>query len=177
MFHLDVAKVDLVLHMLQWLYTYASTVCFSCFKRMLQVFYLDVAYIAVAIHVCYKCMYQMFHLFQTYVASVLSGCCICFRHTLRASIQIVSSVSEVGCKCVSLDVVVVVHICCKRMFVNVSYVLDVYCISVSCYNIIRRRKRAHAEAVSVGVAVPTCVGSEAGMGGPHLHAHQQAFGV
>ena len=51
--------------------------CFSCFKCMLQVFYLDVAYVALAIHVCCKCMFQMFQLFQTYVASVLSGCCIC----------------------------------------------------------------------------------------------------
>ena len=49
-----VAKVDLVLHMLQRPYTYAASVCFkcfSCFKRTLQVFYLDVAYVAVAIYV------------------------------------------------------------------------------------------------------------------------------
>jgi hypothetical protein len=34
--------------MLQWLYTYVA-ICFKCcsnFKRMLQVFYLDVAYVA-----------------------------------------------------------------------------------------------------------------------------------
>jgi hypothetical protein len=40
--------------MLQWLYTYVASVCFkcfSCFRRMLQVFYLDVAYVAVAIHI------------------------------------------------------------------------------------------------------------------------------
>ena len=60
MFHLDVAKVDLVLHMLQWLYMYVASVCFkclSCFKYMLQVFYLDIAYVAVAMHVCCKCMF------------------------------------------------------------------------------------------------------------------------
>ena len=60
MFHLDIAKVDLVLHMLQWLYTYAANAhfkCFSCFKRMLQVFYLNIAYVAVAIHVCCKRMF------------------------------------------------------------------------------------------------------------------------
>jgi hypothetical protein len=45
--------------------------CFGYFKRMLQVFYLDVAYVAAAIHGCYKCMFQMFQLFQMYVASVL----------------------------------------------------------------------------------------------------------
>ena len=90
MFYLDVAKVDLVLHMLQRLYTYIASVCFkclsyfqmyvasglsvccicctgytrmlqvyvfkcfSCFKRKLQVFYLNVAYVAVAIYVCCK---------------------------------------------------------------------------------------------------------------------------
>jgi hypothetical protein len=55
MFHLDVAnKVDLVLHMLQGLYTYVASVCFKCFccfKRTLEVFYLDVAYVALAIHI------------------------------------------------------------------------------------------------------------------------------
>jgi hypothetical protein len=62
-FHLDVAKVDLVLHMLQWLYTYVASVCikcFSCFKCMLQVFYLDVAYVVLGLYtyvasVCFKC--------------------------------------------------------------------------------------------------------------------------
>jgi hypothetical protein len=43
MFHLDIANVDLVLHMLQWLYTYVATVCFK------------------------------FQLFQMYVANVLFG--------------------------------------------------------------------------------------------------------
>jgi hypothetical protein len=41
------------------------------------VFYLDVAYIAVAIHIGCKRMFQMFHLFQTYVAASAS-CCKCF---------------------------------------------------------------------------------------------------
>jgi hypothetical protein len=60
MFHLDIAKVDLVLHMLQWLYTCVASVCFkyfSGFKRMLQVFHLDVA---VTIHVCCQCAFQLF---------------------------------------------------------------------------------------------------------------------
>jgi hypothetical protein len=67
-FYLDVAKVDLVLHMLQLLYTYVTSVCFSCLKCMLQVFHLDVAYVAVAIHVCCKCVFQMFQLFHLDVA-------------------------------------------------------------------------------------------------------------
>jgi hypothetical protein len=39
MFHLDGSKVDLVLHMLQWLYTYISSFSFV-FKRMLHIFHL-----------------------------------------------------------------------------------------------------------------------------------------
>ena len=45
---------------------------------MLQVFYLDIAYVALAIHVCCKCFIWMLHMLQcpyTYVASV---CCKCF---------------------------------------------------------------------------------------------------
>jgi hypothetical protein len=77
-------KVDLDVHILQWLYTYIASVfskCFIYFKRMLEVFYLCCiycsdytyilrwlyTYVAVAIHICYKRMFQMFHLFQTYV--------------------------------------------------------------------------------------------------------------
>ena len=41
MFHLDISKVDLVLHMLQWLYSHVSCVS-SVFRRMMQMFYLDV---------------------------------------------------------------------------------------------------------------------------------------
>jgi hypothetical protein len=77
--------------MLQWLYTYVSNVsavfqmhvvsvcfkCFSYFKRMLQVFYLDVAYIAVTIRICCMYIFQMFHLFLTYVAASAS-CYECF---------------------------------------------------------------------------------------------------
>jgi hypothetical protein len=52
----------LMLHMLQWLYTYVSSIwskCFTCFRRILQVFYLDVAYVAVVIHICCKCMFHL----------------------------------------------------------------------------------------------------------------------
>jgi hypothetical protein len=48
------------LHMLQCLYTYVLSVCFKCFsyfRSILQVFYLDVAYVAVVIHVCFKCIF------------------------------------------------------------------------------------------------------------------------
>ena len=50
---------------------------------MLQVFYMDVAkvdlavaHVTMAIHVCCKSLFEMFCLFKTYVASVISGCCI-----------------------------------------------------------------------------------------------------
>jgi hypothetical protein len=64
MFHLDVVKIDMVLHMLQWLYTYIVNVCFKFFVCMLQLFYLDIAYIAVAIHVFCKCISKYFICFR-----------------------------------------------------------------------------------------------------------------
>jgi hypothetical protein len=132
MFYLDVAKVDLVLHMLQCLYTYVASVCFkcfrcfqtyvasglsgcctsythtlqvyvfkcfSCFKRMLQMFYLDVAYVVVTIYT---------RMFQMYVASVLSGCYICcsgHTHILQEYVLNISSISYTCCsKCFMLQV-------------------------------------------------------------------------
>jgi hypothetical protein len=77
-FDLDVVKIDMVLHMLQWLYTYVANICFKCFKLyvasvfiwMLHMLHWLYMYVA---SVCFKC----FSYFQTYNASVLSGCCIC----------------------------------------------------------------------------------------------------
>jgi hypothetical protein len=46
-----------MLHMVLWLYTYVASVCSKYFCSMLQVFYLFVAYIAVAIHICCKIMF------------------------------------------------------------------------------------------------------------------------
>jgi hypothetical protein len=70
-----------MLHMLQWLYMHVASGCFKCFRRMLQVFHLDVAkvdmdvaYVSIATQVCCKCMLQMFQLFWTYVARS----CKCF---------------------------------------------------------------------------------------------------
>jgi hypothetical protein len=84
-----------------------SDVCckyFSCSWHILHVFYLDVvkvdldvAHVAMVIHVCFKCMFQIFLLFQTYVASVLSGCCSDYTHISQAYLPIVSSVSDVYC--------------------------------------------------------------------------------
>jgi hypothetical protein len=53
--------------------TYIASVPYGWCKKV----DLDVAYVAMAIHVCCKCLFKMFHLLQTYVASVLSECYIC----------------------------------------------------------------------------------------------------
>jgi hypothetical protein len=62
-----------MLHMLQWLYAYVVKCMFQMFQlfhKYVQVFYLDVACLAVAIHICCTSMFQTFHMFQTYVSSV-----------------------------------------------------------------------------------------------------------
>jgi hypothetical protein len=74
---------------------------------MLQVFYLDVAYVTLTIHICYKCMFQMFQLFQTYVASFLSRylCYSAHTHMLQMYIVDVLSISDICCsKCFMLQV-------------------------------------------------------------------------
>ena len=107
MFPLNVSKVDLLIYMLWWLYTYVTSVgfkCFSYFKRMLQGFYLDVAYVAMAIHVCCKCIFQMFQLF--------------FGSTLQVYVSNVSVISDICCKYFiwMSHMLRCLHICCKRMF-------------------------------------------------------------
>ena len=70
---------------------HVASVCFKCFRGVLQVFqidvakiYQDVAYVAMAIHACCKGVFQMFHLFFRSMLKVclfwvlLYGCCICF---------------------------------------------------------------------------------------------------
>jgi hypothetical protein len=57
---------------------HVASVCFKCFRCMLQVFYTDVvkvdsdiAHAAIVVHVCCKLLISMLHLFfSTYVASV-----------------------------------------------------------------------------------------------------------
>jgi hypothetical protein len=87
MLHLDVAKVDLNVAYTCMLQAYVSSV-FSCFKRMFQVFHLDVAYILQWLHmcfsdvsdICYKCfsyfrrMLQVFYLNVAKVDRVLYMC-------------------------------------------------------------------------------------------------------
>jgi hypothetical protein len=59
-FMFQVVSVYQKVHMLQWLYMYVASICFKYFryfKSMLQVFYLDIAYVVVAIHICCKHMF------------------------------------------------------------------------------------------------------------------------
>jgi hypothetical protein len=112
---------------------YGASVCSKCFtyfRHMLQVFHLDVAYIA------------MLHM---------------SRHMLQGSIQNVTFISDIRCKCVYLNVIVAIHICCKRIFINVSHLSDYVIEVLSCCNISISRKRAHADAIPMCVAVPTCM--------------------
>jgi len=89
-----------MLHVLQWLCTHVSSVCFICFGRLLQVFHLGIA--KVELDVAYIC--KCFRCFHTYVASVSSGCYICFQwlHTcFQVFFVFFASVSDVCCKCLS----------------------------------------------------------------------------
>jgi energy-converting hydrogenase Eha subunit C len=98
-------------------------VCFSgvCFIRMLHVFYLDIAYVAMAIHVCCKYIFQMFQLFHlnaacfyldvAHVAVAICVYCKCIQmfHMFHTY---VASVLYECCICYS--------VCCKRIFQFVS---------------------------------------------------------
>jgi hypothetical protein len=111
-----------------WLYTCVASVCikcFSCFRCMLQVFHLDVAYVAVAIHVCWNRVFQMFQLFS-------SGCCICcsgYTRILQVYVPNVSPILDVFCKYfiwMLLYIAVVIHICRKRAF-QLFHLVSVCC--------------------------------------------------
>ena len=58
MFHLDVLKVNLVLHMLQSLYLHVSSVL-SIFRRMLQMFYLDVSKVHFVLQAAVRLLLQV----------------------------------------------------------------------------------------------------------------------
>jgi hypothetical protein len=137
--------------------------CFSCFKSMLQVFYLNVAYIAMAIDVCCKCMFQMFQLFETYVASVLSICCICctgYTHMLQ--VYMFQLFSKVCYKCfiwilhmLQWQYTYIASVCLQMFYLFRTYVaanaLCCKCCMTMC------GKWAQTEVVSLGAAVHTCV--------------------
>jgi hypothetical protein len=83
--------------------------CFRCFISMLQVFHVDVAYVAMGIHVCWKCIVPN-------VSSVSDACCKCFIRMLHMFHTYVASVS-------SLDVAYFTHM--LQVFnLDVAYVLQ-----------------------------------------------------
>jgi hypothetical protein len=100
MFHLDVGNVDLMLHMLQWLYTcvasivsnvsavsivcYKCCICYSCYTRMLQVCFPNVSTI---LSEC--CMFSS------------RGCISCSVYTRMLQVYVlnISPISDVCCKC------------------------------------------------------------------------------
>jgi hypothetical protein len=81
-----------MLYILQWLYAYVISVCSKCFtyfRHMLQVFYLNVTYVAVAIHICCKRMFQFvlscFNMLQQVLLSTRSDSRARMRCTHQAS--------------------------------------------------------------------------------------------
>jgi hypothetical protein len=73
-----------MLHMFPWLHTYVSTVCSQCFiciRRLLQVFYLDIAKVDLDVVYAwmlqayvfkwFRCLILLFQVFHLYVAYVL----------------------------------------------------------------------------------------------------------
>jgi hypothetical protein len=152
--------------------------------RFRCMFHLDVAYVALTIHVCCKCMFQMFHLFRTYVASVLSvsficcnghtrilqmyvssvlnicckcfsGCCICYRGYTHILQAYVSLVSDVCCsKCFMLQVFALAGAVCFMRF-RCMFHLNVACVSSGCW-------KSRSSVANVDL-VPTC-----------MHAHGRA---
>jgi hypothetical protein len=85
--------------------------------RLRCMFHLDVAYVAMTIHICCECFFQMFQLFHldvvcfhldvAYVGMAICVCSKCFtyfKHMLQAFYLNVAYVA------------VAIHICCQHMF-------------------------------------------------------------
>jgi hypothetical protein len=90
--------------MLQWLYMYVVSVCFkcfSCFRSMLRVFYPDVAYVAVAIHICCKICFKCFTCFRCMLQQVLHVASVFIsRHRKRAQAKAVPACMRSSMACV-----------------------------------------------------------------------------
>jgi hypothetical protein len=118
--------------MLQWLYIYVANVCskcFTCFRLMLQVFHLDVAYV---LDICCKCLFNMFHYFRRMLqmcyldvivvihicAEVLSCCNISRRRKRAHTDAVIACVAVPTCMRISRHEVDIsrheVHNCVRR---------------------------------------------------------------
>jgi hypothetical protein len=93
---------------------------------------------------------------------------------LQVYVSNVSAISNVCCEVFYLDnayVVVVIHICCKRMFINVSSVPDI------CYNKFFMLQVMHDQAweVSADGGGPLRHSGPGRRGGPHMHAQAHGY--
>ena len=121
--------------MLQWLYMFIASfcsqwfTCFSirmlqvclfrcciCFTHMLQVFYLNVAYVFQVFFMCFckclKCMFEVFHL----PSDICCKCCIWMLHIFAMTFQVFSDVFASV-----LDACFKCFICIKTYVANISF--------------------------------------------------------
>jgi hypothetical protein len=109
-----------------------ARVCFRYFKRILQVFHLDVAYVVVLytyVATC-KCVFQMFQLFHLDVAYVAVSIYVCCKSICSECFTYKRRMLEVFYLNVA-DIAVVINICCKCMF-QLFHLISVGC-SRCCY--------------------------------------------
>jgi hypothetical protein len=109
----------------------------AVFKRMLQVLHLDIAYIAVAIHVCCKCVFQIFQLFHLDVAYIA----VAIHHVVFQMFHLF----QIYRRCfiwMLLYVAVVIHICCKCMFQLFHLILVCWSRCCSSHALTRGHARA-----------------------------------
>jgi hypothetical protein len=104
-FCIDVAKVDRDVAHVARVFSSVCPKCFICFRRMLQLFHLDVA--KVEYFKCFRCFIRMLQLFYLDVAYVLQWLQTCFPGVL-----------DECCKCFNCfgRILQVCHRCCKSGF-------------------------------------------------------------
>jgi hypothetical protein len=132
-----------------------------CCKYMFQMFQLFQTYIVSVLFGCCICCNGYTRMLQVYVSNVLAlsnVCCKWFIQMLYMLYWIYTYVASVCFKCLALSniccnityVALAIHVCCKRIFVNISSVLDICC---KCY-MTRRGKWTQKDVVPSGAAVP-----------------------
>jgi hypothetical protein len=76
-----------MLYMFQCLYTYVASVYLKCFIRMLQRFYLDVAFVAAAIHICKRMFTCFIRMMQKCLVATLAGAAVPICATSEAGVD------------------------------------------------------------------------------------------
>jgi hypothetical protein len=126
MFYLDVAKVDLMLHMLQCLYMYVASVRFKCFSCLQM-------YVASGLSRCCICCTGYTRMLQAYVLTVSNVCCKCFiwmLHMLQWQYTYVASVCFQMFQLFQTCVASVLSKCCICCSGH-THMLQVYVLNVS----------------------------------------------